>query len=165
MHIFFAKIYALLSAKEAYLLTHNRFLNKKGKTKGNIALDLHMEHLNLEVKKLLKAMAGKITEAAAQRCARSMKVVDKVMDSIYEECQKSHRAGYHGIKTKAETVHSIVQDLIQCNVFTYTPGRKGYSSFKSFKENIIDIDYRDFFAWSKNHLKKWKAIYEIPNGK
>lgn len=160
--LFFAKIYALLSEKEAYLLIHNRFVNKKGKKGGNIALDLHMEHLNLDVKKLLHAMGGKITEAAAQRCARSMTVMNKIVDSVYDECDKSHRTGYHGIKTSKETVHSITHDLIQGDVFTYTQGREGYNSFKNFKSNIIDIDYRNFFTWAKEHLKQWEGIYEIP---
>ncbi len=161
--LFFAKINALLSEKEAYLLIHNRFVNKKGKKGGNIALDLHMEHLNLDVKKLLRAMGGNITEAAAQRSARSMTVMNNVMDSIYEECDKSHRAGYHGSKTSTETVHSITDDLMQRNVFNYTPGREGYKSFKNFKSNIIDIDYRDFFTWAKEHLKHWEGVYETPH--
>ena len=51
--LLFAKVYALLSEKEAELLLHNRFLNKKGKKGGNIPLYLHMEHFNLVLKKLL----------------------------------------------------------------------------------------------------------------
>ena len=65
--LLFAKVYTLLSEKEAELLVLNRFLNKKGKEGGKIPLDLHMEHLNLVLKKLLQAMGVKITEAAAQR--------------------------------------------------------------------------------------------------
>ena len=164
MHSFillcFAKINTLLSEKEAYLLIHNRFINKKGKKGGNIALDLHMEHLNFDVKKLLNAMGGKITENSAQRCAKSMTVMSNIMDSVYKECNKAGHAGYHGIKTKVETVRSITKDLLSGNVFCYTPGREGYASFKHFKSNILDIDYRDFFTWAKDHLKKWKAIYE-----
>lgn len=158
--LFFAKIYGLLSERAAYLLVHNRFVNKKGKKGSNIALDLHMEHLNLDVKKLLHAMGGKITQAAAQRCARSMTVVNKIMNGMYDECSKSHRGGYHGIKTSTETVNSITHDLMQGRVFTFTPGREGYPSFHNCKSNILDIDYRDFFAWAKDHLRKWKGIYE-----
>ena len=65
--LLFAKVYALLSEKEAVLLVHNRFLNKKGKKGVNIPLDHHMEHLNLVLNKLLQAVDVKITEAAAQR--------------------------------------------------------------------------------------------------
>ena len=90
--LFFAKIYALLSEKEAFKVVHNRFVNKTGKRGGNIPLDLHMEHLNLDLKKLLNAMGGKITEASAQRCARSITVLNKVMDGVYQDCRKSRSA-------------------------------------------------------------------------
>lgn len=48
-----------LLPEEAYLLVHNRFLNSKGSKGGNIPLDLHMEHLNLDVKNLFQAMWGR----------------------------------------------------------------------------------------------------------
>ena len=161
--LLFAKLYALLPEKEAESLLHNRFVNKKGKKGGiNIPLDLHMEHLNLFLKKLLQAMGGKITEAAAQRCARSMTVLNEVMDALYSDCDKLHRSGYHGSKNTAETVQSMANDLLQGNVFQCIPGRERYQSFKKFKSNILDIDYRDFFSWVNNHLKQWKGVYETP---
>ena len=143
------------------MLVHNRFLNKKGHKGYNIPLDLHMEHLNLDLKKLLKAMGGKITQNAAQRCARSLTVMNKVLDAVYDDCNKQHRHGYHGSKNKTETVQSIATDLNEGKVFENVPGRS-YQSFKNFKDNILDIDYRDFFAWIDNNLKKWKGIYEKP---
>jgi hypothetical protein len=51
---------------------------------------------------------------------------------------------------------------MQVDVFTYTRGREGHPSFKKFKSNILDIDYRDLFAWAKKHLNEWKGIYETP---
>ena len=158
---FFANIYSLLSEKDAFLLVHNRFLSKKGGKGKNIPLDLHMEHLNLDLKKLLKSMGGKITEAASQRYARSLTVFNTIMDSIYKECDKHYRSGHHGNKLCSETV-TIANDLVQGNVFHYTPGRKGYNSFNNFKENILAFDYRDFFSWVRKHFKEWQAIYEIP---
>lgn len=160
--LFFAKVNALLSKKDAYLLVHNRFINKKGKKAGNIPLDLHMEHLNLDVKKLLNAMGGKITRAAAQRCAQSLTVTNTVLETIYHECEKSHRSGYHGEKNKDESVKSIAADLLQGKVFDHIPGRY-YPGFERCKSNILDIEYRDFFTWAKNHLKHWKGIYETAN--
>lgn len=160
--LLFAKLYALLPEKEAESLIHNRFVNKKGKKGGNIPLDLHMEHFNLFLKTLLQAMGGKITEAAAQRCARSMTVLNEVRDAFYSECDKVHRSGYHGSKNTEETVKSMANDLLQGNVFQCIPGRESYQSFKKFKSNILDIDYRDFFTWVNNHLKQWKGVYETP---
>lgn len=108
-------------------------------------------------------MGGKITETAAQRCARSITVMNEVMDTVYEECDKAHRSGYHGNKNSKETVQSIINDLLQGNVFQFIPGRDGYQAFKKFKSNILDIDYRDFFSWIQNHLKNWIGVYETPH--
>ena len=142
---FFAKIYALLSEKEAFKVVHNRFVNKTGKRGGNIPLDLHMEHLNLDLKKLLNAMGGKITEASAQRCARSI------------------TGGFRGTQNANETVTSITDDPLQITAFQHNPGREGYPSFKRSKATILELDYRDFCSWVQNHLKQWKGIYETPN--
>jgi len=160
---FFANIYSLLSERESFLLIHNRFMNKKGGKGRNVPLDLHMEHLNLDLKKLLKSMGGRITEAASQRCARSLTVLNKIMDQVYEDCDRHYKSGYHGNKQCNEIVTTIVNDLVQGKVFQYTPSREGYPSFKKFKDNVIDCDYRDFFSWASNHFKHWKAIYETQN--
>lgn len=159
---FFANIYSLLSEKDAFLLINNRFMNKKGGKGNNVPLDLHMEHLNLDLKKLLKSMGGKITEAASQRYARSLTVLNTIMDKIYKDCDKHYQSGYHGNKQSIETVTTIVNDLVRGNVFYFSPGRKGYNSFKNFNDSIVKLDYRDFFLWARNHFKHWKAIYETP---
>jgi len=107
-------------------------------------------------------MGGKLTEAAAQRSARSITVLNEVMNAIYTDCNKSYKRGYHGNRNCSETVASIVTDLLEGNVFNYVPNR-GYPSFRNFKSNILDIDYRNFFSWTHRHLKQWKGVYETPN--
>lgn len=105
MHISFSfclqNLNALLPEKEGESLVHNRFVNKKGKKGGNIHPDLHMEHLNLFLKNRLQAMGGKITKAAVQRCARSMTLLNEVMDGLYSVCDKLHCSGYHGSKNSS----------------------------------------------------------------
>ena len=55
---FFAKVYALLSKREAMCLVHNTFFNSEGKKRGNKPLDLQMEHLNFLLKMVLKSFSG-----------------------------------------------------------------------------------------------------------
>ena len=86
-----------------------------------------------------------------------------MIDTVYQECEKSHCNGYHGAKNSDESVKSVATDLLQGKVFDCIPGR--YPGFKIFKSNIIDIEYRDFFSWAKNHLKQWKGIYETTTTK
>ena len=104
-----------------------------------------MEHLNLFLKKLLQAMGGKITEAATQRCARSMTVLNEVMDALYSDCDKLHRSGYHRNKNAAETVQSMANDLLQGNVFQCIPGRESYQSFKNLKATFLTLTIEIFF--------------------
>ncbi|CAB4013368.1 Hypothetical predicted protein [Paramuricea clavata] len=80
-------------------------------------------------------------------------------DNIYNYHNAS---GYDGEKNKDESVKSIAADLLQGKVFDHISGRY-HPGFERCKSNILDIEYRDFFTWAKNHLKHWKEIYETAN--
>ena len=127
----------------------NRFINSKGKCGGNIPLHLFMEHLNLLLKRLAKGMGANVTSASLQRAAQSIVPLNKVMETIYKDCNKVKRSGHHGNTDPEGTVSIIVKDLISRKMFETSPGRKGYPSFQKFKSNVLDIDYRDFFSVGK----------------
>ena len=105
-------------------------------------------------------MGGNITTKSLQRAARSVVAINNVIEGIYEDCSKKKKSGYHGSKNAEEAVNIIVKDLLEGKVFQKTDGRPGYPSFPKFKSNIIDIDYRDFFKWTKDCLNHWKGVYE-----
>ena len=159
--LFFIQIYAVLSEEEAFCLIFNRFINSKGKCGGNIPLHLFMEHLNLLLKRLAKGMGANVTSASLQRAAQSIVPLNKVMETIYKDCNKVKRSGHHGSTDPEEAVSIIVKDLISGKVFETSPGRKGYPSFQKFQSNVLDIDYRDLFQWAKDRFHDWKAIYEV----
>jgi len=106
--LFFIQIYAVLSEEEAFCLIFNRFINSKGKCGGNIPLDLFMEHLNLLLKRLAKGMGANVTSASLQRAAQSIVPLNKVMETIYKDCNKVKRSGHHGSTDPEETVSIIV---------------------------------------------------------
>ena len=162
---FFVKFYVVLSEDEALRLLNNRFINYVGGVGNNIPLDLHMEHLNLMLKLLLKNSSGHLTEKTIQRNARSLHTLSAVMKAVNEDCNKKRPSGHHGGKDPESSVETIVKDLAAGKVFKHQPGRKGYKSFKNFKKDIIGSDYRDFFTWAKNTIKRWEGIYESPHHK
>ena len=87
----FAQTNSLLSEAESLSLIANRFVNTKGTPGGNIPLDLHMEHLNLILKRLAKSMGSNVTEASLQRSARSILALDLVIEGVAEDCSKTKR--------------------------------------------------------------------------
>ena len=78
----------LLSEAESLSLISNRFANYKGTPRGNIPLDLHMEHMNMLVKRLAKAMGANVTEKSLQRAARSILALNNVTEGIADDCSK-----------------------------------------------------------------------------
>lgn len=80
--LFLAKVYAILSEKLAFEVLHDRYFNNSGKAGANIPLDLRMEHLNRLLKLALKQLASNISEAAAQRIAKSLSTLEDVLRMI-----------------------------------------------------------------------------------
>ncbi|XP_028412550.1 uncharacterized protein LOC114535442 [Dendronephthya gigantea] len=158
--LYFVQINAVLSEEDSYNLTRNRFFNISGKIGTNIPLDLHMEHLNLLLKRLSKGMGGNVTTKSLQRAARSVVPLSNVIQGVYRDCSKVKKSGCHKNKDVEDALRIIINDLLQGKVFKKANGRAGYPSFPKFPSNILDIDYRDFFQWIKGHLNHWKAIYE-----
>ena len=83
------------------------------------------------------------------------------MDAIFKDCNKVKRSGHHGSKDPEEAVSIIVNDLIKGKAFERSVDRHGYPSFPKFKTNVLVIDYRDFFQWTKERFNEWKGIYEV----
>lgn len=121
--LFLAKIHAILTEKLAFEAIQNRFFNNSGKAGGNVPLDLRMEHLNKLLKIALKQLASNITEASAQRIAKSLSTLEKVLSTIDSDCKLGPRSGYHSSKNLDETVVTITKDLHDMNVFEIQPGR------------------------------------------
>ena len=47
--------------------------------------------------------------------------MNEVLDTLYDECGKSHRSGHLDKKKSTETVQSIATDLLQGNVIQCIP--------------------------------------------
>ena len=108
---FLAKIYANLTKKLAFEVLQNRCFNNSGKAGGNVPLDLRMEHLNKLLKIALKQLASNITKASAQRIAKSLFTLEKVLSMIDSDCNLGPRSGYHSSKNLEETVITITKDF------------------------------------------------------
>lgn len=157
--LFLAKVYAILSEKLAFEVLHDRYFNNSGKAGANIPLDLRMEHLNRLLKLALKQLASNISEAAAQRIAKSLSTLEDVLRMIDMDCNIKSRSGFHSSKHLDETVLSITKDLHDMKAFSFQPGRE-YKTFKGFKRNLLHkLDYREFYSWASRLFGVWQTMY------
>ena len=135
------------------------FFNVSGKAGGNIPLDLRMEHLNKLLKTALKQLGSNISEDAAQRIARALTGLERLISNVDTDCNLTGKRGYHNAKQLKETVIQITQDLLSEEAFDCKPGRK-YQCFKNFKSDLLD--HREFFSWGRRLFKVWEAMYYEP---
>lgn len=157
--LFLAKIYAILTEKLAFEVFQNRYYNNAGKAGRNVPLDLILEHLNKLLKLALKQLASNITEAAAQRIAKSLSTLGDVLSKIDLDCNLRPRSGYHSSKHLDETVISITKDLNDIKAFEIKPGRS-YKSFKGFRKNLFHkLDYREYHDWASRLFDVWQTMY------
>ena len=103
------------------------------------------------LKILLKNSGGHLAEKTIQRNARSLHTLSAVMKAVNEDCNKKRPTGRHGGNDPQSSVKTIVNDLV---------AEKDNNSFKNFRKDIIGTDYRDFFTWARNAMKRWEGIYE-----
>ena len=161
--LYLAKINFLLPHKEAFTLKWNRFYNHHGGKGKNIPLDLRKEQQNCTLKKMWKALGANLNEKNASRTSESLELNDMIISSINQDCELLERKGHRSNPKKDESVIQIVSDLVEKNVFTFSSGREGYSTFPNFNANITSLDYRDLHKWIKEHMELWQSIYKPHN--
>ena len=68
----------LLSPRKLCDLTWSRTINPHGKPGHNVPCDLHMEHLNRQLKRCIRSAGSNIYPSAIQRVAKSLSPVSNV---------------------------------------------------------------------------------------
>ena len=143
--LFLAKLHAILPTGMAFELIHNR-----------------MEHLNKLLKIALKQLGANVSEAAAQRIARALTGLERLISNVDGDCNLNNRSGHHSAKHLRETVLLVTQDLFNETVFDFQPGRS-YQCFKKFKADLLQkLDHREFFKWGRRLFKVWEPMYYQP---
>ena len=154
------KIAALYSEFEAFQLLWNRFYNKYGLPGGNISLDLKKEQFHKVLKTISRALGPNLNETSASRTAETLENLQRLLQSIDNDCGLHQHKGYRSKGNNTEAVVQVVSDLMQIKAFKFTPGRDGHPSFPDFPSSIINLDYRDLHEWMSDKKKIWKSMYE-----
>ena len=158
-----AQLHCLLTPRLAYSLTWNRFVNHKGEVDSNHPMDLDLEHDNKYFKNDIHSYRGEITDKSITRVSRSVEGSQSVMRSFDKSSSVTKPSGRHTQLSTEDDVSTLVEHLVQAEVFSYVPGRQ-HSAFPHMTHNLLDsLDMEKLKSWISQSLKKFstKHYYKL----
>lgn len=142
---------ALLSPRQAYRQRWNRGANNHSGSGKNVPLDLEVEHDNNAIKEGIRKLGPNLTRAAVSRCARMLPVARGTVHNVARECNLMKRSGKHFVKTTRNDLIKLVNQLVQENALTETPGRR-YKHFKEFPRSPLrNLRMGKLCKWINKH--------------
>ena len=158
-----AQLNCLLTPRLAYSLTWNRFVNHKGQIDSNHPMDLDLEHDNKYFKNDIHSFRGEITDKSITRVSRSVEGSQAVLRSFDKSSSVTKPSGRHTQLSTKDDVLTLVEHLVQAEVFSYVPGRQ-HSAFPNMMHNLLDsLDMQKLKSWISKSLKKFstKHYYRV----
>lgn len=143
--------YLILPPRLAEQLKWSRFVNVHGLPGHNISCDLHMEHLNREVKTVIKGLGANKSSKAIMRTGKATGVLTNTLTEFDKDNDISADRGAHAIKSADKDLAKIQKQLTSSKVFEILPGRK-HRTFKNLKTNLIrTLKKKDLTEWIIYH--------------
>jgi len=134
------------SERQKAQLLWSRCVNTSGITGANIPCDLHMEHLNRRLKKVIQSMGANVRPSAILKAGKALGPVDHVCHVFEEQTAHYKQSNCHKIPDFGKDLSTVLDVLENEKVFTVIPGRQ-HKSFKS-KHGLMEK------LTKKNLLKK-----------
>lgn len=129
---YLAEASVLLPPRQREQLLWSRFVNTTGKKGGNVALDLHMEHLNRTVKGVLGRQFSNLHTQSLLRTGKLSGMLDAVCKVFDKESNVHKRSTSHTASIFLKDVKKITDQLTSMQVFTHKSGHF-HSSFPNLK--------------------------------
>ena len=135
-------------------LLYSRTINVHGRPGRNIPMDLHMEHLNRELKEGMRHLSSNINAASVIRIGKALRKLIDFRDN-YDKCTNvSKLTGHHMPRSKNKDLQLMVDELNKAQVFSETLGRK-HSQLPDFEGNAMStVDKKELMVWLKERLAK-----------
>ena len=103
-------------------LLHSRTINVHGRPGRNIPIDLHMEHLNRELKEGMQHLSSNVNAASVIRIGKALRKLIDFRDN-YDKCTNvSKLTGHHTPRSKNKDLQLMVDELNKAQVFSETLG-------------------------------------------
>ena len=128
------------SPRKAEQLVYGRFINAHGRIGCNISSDLHLEHLNRRLKRVLRNLQSNIQTTTITRAANSIGIVQEICDQFDKETSNKKGSGKHTVPSSQKDISLIVESLEEKPAVLTKKTNRSHSSFKLTKSILEDYD-------------------------
>ena len=139
-----------LSPKEAERLIFNRFINTSGHPGRNISCDLHIEHLNRELKNCINPGSVKKENAVVQ-VGKAIGTIAPVLQQYDKENHIKSHYTRHKSSDFTKDLQQIVNNLQKESVFKNIEKRK-HSTFPNPK-SLLHVKEKELIPWIEGHIE------------
>ena len=146
----------LLPHRLAHQLVWSRTINSQGRPGKNISCDLHMEHLNREVKNQIAGLGSNVTNDSITRIGNALGEMLPILQQFDCVTGIKPTSGRHSKRSCEKDMAILVKQLKETsNVFSVVPGCS-HRTFHSFQPNSMNlIQYSDLIMqWLEKQLQK-----------
>ena len=152
--ILLAQYEFLFTERQKAQLMWSRTVNTHGRTGKNISCDLHMEHLNREIKTAIAGMGSNVTDSSIIRAGKSLQKHVAIQLQFDKENGVPTPSGKHSRKSSDKDRTTIIEQLVSAKVFKTIPGRY-HKTFEKFSEHMYDqLEVKEFRSWMENQIQK-----------
>ena len=152
-----AQYHYLFSPRMAAQLAWSRTINTHGRPGKNIPCDLHLEHLNRQVKSALGGLCSNVTDQSVTRIGKSIGVLSEVSHHFDATNRVPTPSTYHTSRPKVKDIKMIVEQLKGSKVFEFQKHRQ-HRHFKNFTRNPCTATNKvELNNWMTEQMKKLLA--------
>lgn len=116
-------------------ITWSWVVNTRGGAGKNVPIDLHNEHLNRKLKDVVSGVGANVTEGLIVEASKSLNAVDTICEHFDSTTGVRPDSVHHTKKSSQQDLKTIVKQLSESQVFSYTPGSK-HKAFPNIKLRI-----------------------------
>jgi hypothetical protein len=149
----------VLSQKQAYECFFNQFVNYRGSIDSHIPVDLAMEYLVKDYKRLIKHMFSSKTAKNIIRRSSALAAVRKICENYDCETGTVIRATRHKTVSAYYDELQIIKDLRDIKPFNHTAGRFS-GGFECISRSVfVEFSCSDMITWIEKRVKLY--AYEL----
>ena len=131
----------------------SRFVNTSAVRGCNIPLDVHLEHLNKEIKNIIQGLGANKTKDGLIRCGKALGTISETLMQYDNDNNIAKCSGAHSKLGCQKELEAIIKELRKCRVFEYVDGRK-HSTFPKPVSPLCAKPKQDVIDWTTEHMQK-----------